>query len=515
MGQVMTGIDFTKPLEQTLADGWQAIDPAIRKAFLFVMVISLLAFGFEMTNLTLHHDDLAQIFIQDTILGHYLGRFGAGWLHYYTQNAHFMPFLQMAEGMVLMAAYGLLVAHFWGIRKTLDLVIIASVMCVFPYMAQIYQYNSTMASYSVAHLLVAVAVVLSARATVASVVLAALAYVAAFSIYQSVIANAAAIFAVWLLGKAIFSREAEALFSKATVKSVVAVLLAVGAGGLLYVAAVSQMHLQFDAYQGAGEAFSLKHGLQLSVAVPAVLAGTKSFFLYPEHYFPDYLKKFQLVLLLGAAALCVWLPKGITNKIAAVLLLVLCLFTPRLLQLLHPNGVFHNLTMTAYAVVVAGFLMILFRAGHNLLRNLSALLAFLLLGGYLIQCNWISTVGYLNTMAHYSAMTQIMTQIRALPAEGWDGKTVAVFGKHGMYSEYPFKKATGIASEFVDVGHMQVLSHLLRVDLAFIDSSKASAKVRQYAGLQEPWPHQDSLGVVDGVAVLVLSQPQGNKTGAE
>jgi len=482
----------------------------MRWAFMAVVVVSLLAFGFEMTNLTLHHDDLAQIFIQDTILGHYLGRFGAGWLHYYTQNAHFMPFLQMAEGIVMMAAYGLLVAHFWGVRKTLDLVLIASVMCVFPYMAQVYQYNSTMATYSLAHLLSALAVVLSVRATIWHVAIAAVAYMAAFSIYQSVIANAATIFVIWMLTKTVFYRESEGLFSRTMARAAVAALLAVGAGGLIYVAAVSQMHLQFDAYQGAGEAFSFKHGPQLSLAVPEVLRGTKSFFLYPENYFPGYLKKFQLVFLLGAAALCLWLPKGIPNKIAALSLLILSLFTPRMLQLLHPHGTFHNLTMTAYAVVVAGCLMILFRAKQMLLRNLSALLAFFLIGGYLIQCNWISTVGYLNTLAHYSTMTQLMTQIKSLPSDGWDGKTVAVLGSHGMYSEYPFKKATGIASEFIDTGHMQWMAHLLREDMVFIDMARATPDAQQYATKQAPWPHPGSLGVAGGVAVLVLSNQVGN-----
>jgi len=510
----MTRSGGMKPLEQVLAEGWRSIAPSFRKAFFAVLAISLLAFGFEMTNLTLHHDDVVQIFIQDTILGHYLGRFGTGWLHYYTQGAHFMPFLQMAQGIVLMALYGLLVAHFWGVRRTLDLVLVASVMCVFPYMAQVYQYNTTMATYSVAHLLAAVAVILSAKGTVKHVIMAALAYVAAFSIYQSVIANAAAIFCIWLLSRAVFSEESARLFSWETVRSAVAALIAVGAGGLLYVAAVSQMNLQFDAYQGAGEAFSFKNGLQLSLAVPEILNGTRAFFFWPENYFPDHLKKIQLVFLLGAGALCFWLPKGAANKIAAMVLLLMCLFTPRLLQLLHPTGHFHNLTLTAYAVVVAGFLMILLRSGYMLLRNLTALLALLLVGGYLIQSNWISTVGYLNTMAHQATMNRILSQISSLPAEGWDGKTVAVQGRHAMYSDYPYKRATGVASEFVDAGHMQLLSRLLRQDMVFIDIKEVPPAVREYAANRPPWPQAGSLGVAGGMAVLVLSDQVGD-SGAE
>ena len=109
------------PLEQVAADWWGGIDDACKKAFFIAVAVNVLAFGFEMTNLTLHHDDVPQLFIEDTILGHYLGRFGVGWLYYYTQNHYFMPFLQLAEGIVLMSVYGIVVARFWGARKAIDI----------------------------------------------------------------------------------------------------------------------------------------------------------------------------------------------------------------------------------------------------------------------------------------------------------------------------------------------------------------------------------------------------------
>jgi hypothetical protein len=499
----------SKPLEQSLSERWNNIDPAYRKAFFAVMMVNLLAFGFEMTNLTLHHDDVYQFFIRDTILGHYLGRFGMGWLHYYTQNAHIMPFLQMAEGIVLMSAYGLLVAHLWGMRKTLDIVIVASVLCVFPYMAQVYQYNSTMATYSVAHFLSALAVLLSVAATFRGVVLATLAYIAAFSIYQSVIANAAAIFCIWILCQLLFNRESVSLFSRAMTRSGLAVLLAVIAGGLIYVGIVSQLNIPFDASQDAAEAFSLKRWLDLSLAVPEVLRGTRSFFFWPEHYFPNYLKKLQLVFLAAAVLFCAWLPKGATNKIGALLILALTLFTPRLLQFIHPKGEFHNLTLTAYAVVVAGSLMILLRSGPLLTRNLSSLLSALLIGGYLIQCNWISTVSHLNTLAHYSTMTQILTRLWSLPAESWDGRTVAVVGNLKMSTDYPFLRTTGVAAEFIDASHLEDFAHLLRDDLVIVDMDNAPPAAREYAARHGPWPRPDSIGAADGMAVLVLSKAKG------
>src|ERR1700756_1494144 len=80
------------PLDVLVAGWWSRIDPVHKKGFFAAVVVSLLAFGFQMTNLILHHDDVLQIFIEDTILGHFLGRWSLGWLHLYTQNDYFMPF---------------------------------------------------------------------------------------------------------------------------------------------------------------------------------------------------------------------------------------------------------------------------------------------------------------------------------------------------------------------------------------------------------------------------------------
>jgi len=252
------------PLDHLLADGWRRINPALKKGFFAAAVVNVLAFGFEMTNLTLHHDDVLQIFIQDTILGHYLGRFGVGWLHYYTQGAYFMPFLQMVEGIVLMSAYGVLVAHFWGLKRPLDIAIVAAILCVFPYMASTYQYNTSMATYPLAHLLAAAAIVSASRATIAGAAVGALLITAALSIYQAVIANAATIFILWLLQKSLFKERSEPFVSAAMVKATVAVALAAVLGGLLYLFCVSLVDVQYDAEQAADKAFSLSGGIDLA-----------------------------------------------------------------------------------------------------------------------------------------------------------------------------------------------------------------------------------------------------------
>ena len=498
---------FSTPLDHLLADYWGRVEPSYRKAIFIVVVVNLLAFGYEMTNLTLNHDDVWQIFITTPTLGYDLGRFGLAWLHYYGQNAYFMPFLQMAEGISLMTAYGALIAHFWGVKKTTDIVLIASIVSVFPFMAQIYQYNTAMAPYPLAHLLAATAVFLSARANSLAVAISAVLYVIAFSIYQSVIANAAVIFLVWALGVLIFNKEPMARSFRMLARSTVGVLVAVISGSLVYLFLVSEMNIALDSYQGADQAFKLNEGVNLIQSATEVVQGTRSFFFWPENYFPEYLKKLQLFFLLGAIFYCLWVPRGVVLKLMAALVFVLIVLAPRLLQFIHPAGHYHNLTLTGYAIVIAGFVMIVMRSGQTPVRNLSLIMASALVVGYVMQCNWISTVNQLNFYAHYSTMSQILGRIESLPADQLNGRKVVVVGSYDMPSDYPFRPATGVAKEFIDADHIQKLARLMREDVIFVKADSSMPAALDYAAHHASWPRPDSVGMVDGMAVLVLSRP--------
>ena len=367
-----------------------------------------------------------------------------------------------------------------------------------------------MATYSLAHLLAAAAVILSTRGTFIHAATASLLYIAAFSIYQSVIANAATIFVFWVLVNLLFSKEGQAFASRAMLRSTIGALLSVGVGGLIYMVAVSFMDLNFDSSHAAGEAFNLSEGINLTYAVSEIMQGTRSFFLWPENYFPDYLKKLQLVFIAGAGIFCLLLPKSPGGKIGAVVLLVLASFTPRILQLIHPAGTYHNLTLTAYALVIAGAVLIINRAGRAVvIRNTSTILAFFLIAGYIMQCNWISTVNYLNTLAHYTTLTQVLARARSLPDKNWDGKKIAVVGKYNMSSDYPFKSATGVAVSYMDAFHMQHLANLMRDDVSFVEADSTMPEVLEYAATHAPWPNPASVGVVNGMGVVVFSKSTG------
>jgi hypothetical protein len=118
----------------------------------------------------------------------------------------------------------------------------------------------------------------------------------------------------------------------------------------------------------------------------------------------------------------------------------------------------------------------------------------------------MSTVNHLNTLAHYSTLTQVLSRVRSLPDQNWDGKTVAVVGSYDMRSDFPFRPGTGLANEYMDVAHMIPLARLMRDDVRFVAADGSMPKVLEYAATREPWPHPRSVGIVDGMAVVVLSR---------
>jgi hypothetical protein len=497
---------LSTPLEQLLAQGWRRICPVQKTAFALIVAVSVLAFGFEMTNLTLHHDDVAFIFVEDTRIGSYLGRFGFGLLHYYSQSAYFMPFLQMAQAIVLMGLYGLVVARLWGLKRTGDVALVGALLCVFPYMAQIYQYNFCTVPFAAAHLLAALAVLLSVRATLLSLVAAAMLYVAAFSIYQAVLANAATLAVFWLLARWIFGDDGQKQGRMALIRPVSSALGAVLVGGILYVLLVALVGTSISTYQGADQAFSLRRSVDPNAIVALLDKGSRSFYLWPEAYLPGYVKRLQLVLLAAAALTCLWVPKTIGSRIGALVLLAIATLSPRTLHVLHPGGSFHALTLTAYAVVVAGALMVILRAVPEPGRKAAALVATMIVAAYVLQCNWISTVNLQNTTAHFAQTTQILARVRSLPDTQWDGNTIVVAGSMRLFNDYPFRKATGVSSDFINPSHLQHAARLLRDQAKVVPLAEASAPVQQAAAAMPPWPRPGSVAVVDGVALVVLGQ---------
>ena len=151
--------------------------------------------------------------------------------------------------------------------------------------------------------------------------------------------------------------------------------------------------------------------------------------------------------------------------------------------------------------------MIANRAGRPVARNASIILSTVLIAGYVMQCNWISTVNYLNTLAHFTTMTQVLARVRSIPDAQWDGRKIAVVGAYEMSPDYPFKPATGVATSFMDAKHMDLLGRLMRDQATFVAADETMPRVLEFAATHPKWPHPASVGVVDGMGVVVFAKP--------
>jgi hypothetical protein len=63
-----------------------------------------------------------------------------------------------------------------------------------------------------------------------------------------------------------------------------------------------------------------------------------------------------------------------------------------------------------------------------------------------------------------------------------------------------------VASEFLGARHMAFIARLLRDEARFVEPDAALPGVRAFATGRPIWPHPDSVGIVDGIAVVVLSR---------
>jgi len=151
--------------------------------------------------------------------------------------------------------------------------------------------------------------------------------------------------------------------------------------------------------------------------------------------------------------------------------------------------------------------MVIVRAGLPAVRNIAILAAGFLIAGYVVQCNWISTVNYLNTQAHFNTLTQVLARLRTLPAAGWDGRKVVVVGRYDMSSAYPFRLSTGVANKYMDPEHMTSVARILRDEATFVAADSSMPKVLDYAAGHAPWPDPGSVAIIDGMGVVVFAKP--------
>jgi hypothetical protein len=67
----------------------------------------------------------------------------------------------------------------------------------------------------------------------------------------------------------------------------------------------------------------------------------------------------------------------------------------------------------------------------------------------------------------------------------------------------------------MDAAHMQRLALLLRDEAVFVQADDRTPGALRYAQTHLPWPHPSSVGVEDGMAVVVLSKETAKPPAAD
>lgn len=496
--------NFNQTIEQFMVSLWMRTPQEYRRATPWIILIGILGFGFEMTNLSLHHDDVAQFFHTGQT-GHALGRYGYSWIHYYFQQNYYAPFFQVILGVLALTIYGLCVAATWQTTRTLDVVLVGSTLAVFPYMAQHYSYNTSLLPFSIAHAMSAAAILLCMRFNALRFISAIVLMGFAFSIYQSVIGNAIALACFATVASLINTNNQTSSIKESIGRALAIPLVAVIFGGILYLGMVAIIGIPTSTYQNADKAFTVPDTINIGMTLRLVIEGTRSFLFWPENYFPAGLKAIQLGLIAAAALACLFQPVSIAKKVVLAICAVGGLLAPRALQILHPLGTYHNLTLTAYGMVVAGAVMLALRARSNFWRNLICVATIALIFKYVMLSNWISTVNYLNYSAHQSVLTQILTRIRDFPPATITQPEVAVIGTLKMPDAYPFLSQTGIATDYISLNHLGKFSALMGQPVKFVGADHLPQPVLEVIKSVPVWPAPGSVFNAGGTVVVVLS----------
>ena len=61
------------------------------------------------------------------------------------------------------------------------------------------------------------------------------------------------------------------------------------------------------------------------------------------------------------------------------------------------------------------------------------------------------------------------------------------------------------AVSYMDAFHMQHLANLMRDDVSFVEADSTMPEALEYAATHAPWPNPASVGVVNGMGVIVFS----------
>ncbi len=513
-------------LFERLAAFWARQPAGTGRVLAAAVAANLLSFGFIFTNLSLNHDGFGFITI-DASWGRTVGRWLTDVVYIHLFHGFELIFLNGILASFLFILAGFTICRTLRVRRIAVQIACVLLFTLFPFLCSVYGYAFHAAIFAAAFFAAMYGVEAAARPGLRSVLSASLLVMASLACYQAYLAPALTLALLAAANDISSARSTSEVRRSAMIlgRRIAALLT----GALLYLgsvkASVAFFGVELDSYQGAQTMLawspaSLLHGVFaalsgawqfLGISIPGVSVAEIS------PYFSRPLSYLALPLYIGAVA-AVWArSEGFARKAAAASLLGLAFLAPRSLQAVHPRANYHELTLFGHAVFLSGAGALALSLAWRRLRSVMQACALLLIAGFIHSNNVGASALVFDYQAVMHWANRILDRVEQHPRYHEIGnrsvRRIVFVGdlyevSDWFYRGRPFVAATGIADGVPNIVFDKLLN-LLRsnvTDQGIRPEAKRQAVL--YALSHQPWPHPDSVTILDdGTIVVVLGKP--------
>jgi hypothetical protein len=503
-----------------LESRWRDVSNGSKTVFTVSLAANFLAFGFLFANLSLNHDGFGFITI-DGSWARSTGRWATDILYAVFFRNHQLIWLHGILGSALFVATGMSVCRTLGVRLLPARLIVVLLYSLFPYMCSYYGYAFHVPIYAFACLLVHYSVELACKGARGAAVGSVLVMLS-LACYQAFIASAATL-ALAACAAELAKADGRGQAAAALRMLGRAALMFVS-GGVLYAVSIkistSVFNIQLTTYQGAAGLLSFDWAAIIA-GLPSVAWETARFLgmrlpsIYPESLYFTPTHKLMCLAVYAAAFAGLWASgRMMAARIGACALFLAALFAPRAVQVFHPGGNYHELTLTGYGVFIAASAAFAMNVSGRWPRTGVQAVVALLIAGFLHSNN----VGASALVFDYQAImhwgNRILARVEqhprySAPPAGAVRKAVFVGDLYKVSEWYyrgrPFVQAVGIADGVPNI-IFDAIFRLLRVNASTDGLSDGSRRqAAAFAAGRPAWPHPDSVTVLeDGTIVVIL-----------
>lgn len=505
---------------------WNVLRNSATDARLFVPALLALAiaYGAEIGSYTFSSDYFYENMNVGALVSGYSpdGRFLAEAIRYGLFDGFMVPSFLLILGVLTLAFVGILLCCIYGINGAAEKVIAVVLVGTFPFFYEVFSYVNMRHVVPLAVLLAVVGIMLlnwEGRRSL-SVGGFALVYLSLF-LYQSAVNFAAVVVLAWA---AFHLVNGENLAS--TVKRVLAPKLA----GVLAAMALYRISLylldkifgisavRLNNFSGLPSNFT-----EMLAALKINLIAVVSFFYEPWPFLPAGLKWMLAAALAASLGLIAlhWRRRRLTalGALAAMhLVLLMPVAAHGVAWILYPpHGLIQARIFIAYASVTFGFFAFTLKLTSGRARR-ATLAAFACMAiAFVYQANVWHHYMSLRNLADFDMTRQISGRIKADLAYRDDLPMVVVgvseLDDYLVYRRLIFPPSK-IGLSIIGSAYSKHWSkdRLLRFYVPFRNPTQSEiTRAEAFAATRRPWPHPESVAIVDGVIVVVLDSPMAEE----